>query len=87
MLTNGRDEEYLSRGVYDAFTKLNLRYSQLSPLSMWDERNTGSNLPGPKSKSTPTPNRDTNLSTSSSSWQKAAAAQISHTCSKRPRPY
>ena len=45
VLTNGRDEEYLSRGVYDAFTKLNLRYSQLSPLSMWDERNTGSNLP------------------------------------------
>lgn len=45
VLTDGRDEEYLSRGVFDAFAKLNLRYSQLSPLSMWDEHNTGSNLP------------------------------------------
>ncbi len=45
VLTDGRDEEYLAHGVYDAFAKLNLRYSQLSPLSMWDERNTGTNLP------------------------------------------
>jgi fumarate hydratase class I len=39
------DEEALSRGVFDAYTKLNLRYSQLAPLTMWDEKNTGSNLP------------------------------------------
>ena len=45
VLTQGRDEEHVSRGVYDAYTKLNLRYSQLAPLTMWDERNTGSNLP------------------------------------------
>ncbi len=45
VLTDGRDEEHLARGVYDAYTQLNLRYSQLAPLSMWDERNTGSNLP------------------------------------------
>jgi fumarate hydratase class I len=45
VLTEGRDEEALSRGVYDAYTKLNLRYSQMAPLTMWDERNTGSNLP------------------------------------------
>jgi fumarate hydratase class I len=45
VLTDGRDEEHISRGVYDAYTKLNLRYSQLAPLSMWDEKNTGSNLP------------------------------------------
>jgi fumarate hydratase class I len=45
VLTDGRDEEHLSRGVYDAYTRLNLRYSQLAPLSMWEERNTGSNLP------------------------------------------
>jgi fumarate hydratase, class I len=45
VLTDGRDEEYLSRGVYDAYTRLNLRYSQLAPLTMWDEKNTGSNLP------------------------------------------
>ncbi|MBC6457547.1 fumarate hydratase [Actinomadura sp. HBU206391] len=45
VLTDGRDEEHISRGVYDAYTRLNLRYSQLAPLSMWEERNTGSNLP------------------------------------------
>ncbi len=45
VLTDGRDEEHLARGVFDAYTKLNLRYSQLAPLTMWDERNTGSNLP------------------------------------------
>jgi fumarate hydratase class I len=44
-LTDGNDEEHIARGVYDAYTKLNLRYSQLAPLSMWEERNTGSNLP------------------------------------------
>ncbi len=41
----GTDEEALSRGVFDAYTRLNLRYSQLAPLTMWEERNTGSNLP------------------------------------------
>jgi fumarate hydratase, class I len=45
VLTDGRDEEHIARGVYDAYTTLNLRYSQLAPLSMWEERNTGSNLP------------------------------------------
>jgi fumarate hydratase class I len=45
VLTGADDTEWISRGVYDAYTKLNLRYSQLAPLSMWDEKNTGSNLP------------------------------------------
>ncbi len=45
VLTDGRDAEHISRGVYDAYTTLNLRYSQLAPLTMWDERNTGTNLP------------------------------------------
>jgi fumarate hydratase class I len=45
VLTAGGDEEALSRGVFDAYTKLNLRYSQMAPLTMWEERNTGSNLP------------------------------------------
>ncbi len=45
VLTDGRDEEHVARGVYDAYTQLNLRYSQLAPLSMFEERNTGSNLP------------------------------------------
>src|SRR5258708_1748797 len=38
VLTRGRDEEHIARGVYDAYTKLNLRYSQLAPLTMWDEQ-------------------------------------------------
>ncbi|MCA1782863.1 MAG: fumarate hydratase [Dermatophilaceae bacterium] len=45
VLTPGHDEQHLSRGVYDAYTTLNLRYSQMAPVTMWDERNTGSNLP------------------------------------------
>ncbi|TDC50132.1 fumarate hydratase [Micromonospora sp. KC207] len=45
VLTDGGDAEAISRGVYQAYTKLNLRYSQLAPLTMWEERNTGSNLP------------------------------------------
>jgi fumarate hydratase, class I len=45
VLTDGRDEEHIARGVYDAYTTLNLRYSQLAPITMWEERNTGSNLP------------------------------------------
>jgi fumarate hydratase class I len=45
VLTDGQDEVHLSRGVYDAYTQLNLRYSQMAPLTMWDEKNTGSNLP------------------------------------------
>ena len=45
VLTDGRDEEHIARGVYDAYTQLNLRYSQMAPLTMWEEKNTGSNLP------------------------------------------
>src|SRR5579875_1869708 len=45
VLTDGRDEEHISRGIFDAYTTLNLRYSQLAPLTMWEERNTGTNLP------------------------------------------
>ena len=45
VLTDGRDEGHIARGVFNAYTQLNLRYSQLAPLTMWDERNTGSNLP------------------------------------------
>ena len=45
VLTAGNDEEHIARGVYDAYTTLNLRYSQMAPLTMWDEKNTGSNLP------------------------------------------
>ena len=45
VLTEGTDERPLSKGVFDAYTRLNLRYSQNAPLTMWEEKNTGSNLP------------------------------------------
>ncbi|RRD49404.1 fumarate hydratase [Arachnia propionica] len=45
VLTEGTDEEPLSLGVYNAYTKLNLRYSQNAPITTWEERNTGNNLP------------------------------------------
>ena len=43
--TGGGDEEQLSHGVYDTYTTDNLRYSQNAPLNMYDEVNTGCNLP------------------------------------------
>jgi fumarate hydratase class I len=45
VLTDGRDEEHLSRGIWRAYRDLNLRYSQMAPVTTWDEKNTGSNLP------------------------------------------
>ena len=45
VLTTAKDEVALSQGVYDAFTKLNLRYSQMAPITTWEEKNTGNNLP------------------------------------------
>ena len=43
--TDCNDEEALSRGVFRTYTEENLRYSQLAPLSLYEEVNTGSNLP------------------------------------------
>jgi len=43
--TSSDDAEAISRGVYDCYTKENLRYSQSAPLSMFEEKNTGTNLP------------------------------------------
>ncbi|EED93065.1 fumarate hydratase [Thalassiosira pseudonana CCMP1335] len=45
VLTDGNDEEHLSGGAYDAYTRSNLRYSQVAPVSMFEEKNTGTNLP------------------------------------------
>ena len=45
VLTGIDDGEAISRGVHEAYTKLNLRYSQLAPLTTYDEKNTGTNLP------------------------------------------
>jgi fumarate hydratase class I len=44
-LTSEKDEISISKGVYDAFTNLNLRYSQMAPVTTWEETNTGNNLP------------------------------------------
>ena len=45
VLTTEKDEVTISRGIYNAYTSLNLRYSQLAPVTMWQEKNTGNNLP------------------------------------------
>ena len=45
VLTGSDDAQTVSRGVYDAYTSLNLRYSQLAPLTTYEEKNTGTNLP------------------------------------------
>jgi fumarate hydratase class I len=45
VFTEGEDEAALAEGARDAYLKRNLRYSQLAPLSMFEEKNTRSNLP------------------------------------------
>ena len=45
VFTFGNDAEALSRGIYQAYDERNLRYSQMAPLDMYAEKNTGSNLP------------------------------------------
>ena len=45
VVTGGGDEEAIAMGVYATYTQTNLRYSQLAPLTMFEEKNTGSNLP------------------------------------------
>ena len=45
VLTLADDAEWISKGIFDTYTQTNLRYSQLAPLSMFEEKNTGNNLP------------------------------------------
>ena len=45
VFTGGGDEEAIARGVYNTYLSSNLRYSQMAPLTMYDEVNTGNNLP------------------------------------------
>ena len=45
VVTFEKDEKSISRGVFDAYTTLNLRYSQMAPITTWEEKNTGNNLP------------------------------------------
>ncbi|HRG97952.1 MAG TPA: fumarate hydratase [Polyangiaceae bacterium] len=45
VFTGGGDEEAIARGIYETYATSNLRYSQLAPLDMYTEKNTGTNLP------------------------------------------
>ena len=45
IFTDGEDEAALAEGARDAYLKKNLRYSQLAPVSMFEEKNTKSNMP------------------------------------------
>ena len=45
VLTGGGDEAAIARGVYNTYLTSNLRYSQMAPLNMYEEKNTGNNLP------------------------------------------
>jgi len=45
VVTRGNDEAAISRGVFDTYVETNLRYSQVAPLDMFEEANTGNNLP------------------------------------------
>jgi fumarate hydratase class I len=45
VMTGGGDEEAIARGVYNTYLTSNLRYSQMAPVSMYEEKNTGNNLP------------------------------------------
>lgn len=44
--TGAKDEEHLAQGIYETYRKENLRYSQTLPLSTYEEKNSGTNLPG-----------------------------------------
>jgi fumarate hydratase, class I len=45
VLTDGADEAAIARGVFETYAEANLRYSQVAPLDMFEEKNTGNNLP------------------------------------------
>ena len=45
VMTGGGDEAAIARGVYNTYLTSNLRYSQMAPLTMYEEKNTGNNLP------------------------------------------
>jgi len=45
VLTGGDDERWISQGIQETYETSNLRFSQMAPLTMWEEKNTGTNLP------------------------------------------
>jgi len=78
--TDANDAEWLSRGVYDCYTKENLRYSQVAPLDLWKEVNTGTNLPAQVDLYA-----TEGANTSSSSSPRAAAPPTRRSSTRRPR--
>ena len=86
--TDGDDEAALAEGARDAYLKRNLRYSQLAPLSMFEEKNTRSNMPAQveiyaesRDPALPTPTRPTSFCSS----PRAAARPTRRFCSRRRR--
>ena len=79
VFTGANDEEWLSRGVFDTYVNTNLRYSQMAPLSMYDEKNTGTNLPA-QVELYATPRRRVPRSCSS---PRAAARRTRASCTRR----
>ena len=80
VFTGANDEEAFSAGVYDVYTGTNLRYSQLAPLSLYEEQNTRTNLPAQvELYATP------GTSTSSCSSPRAAGPPTRRSCTNRPR--
>ena len=81
VLTDGDDREAISAGVQDTYLTSNLRYSQLAPLDMFTERNTGTNLPAQIEIEAVSGNAY------NFSWPKAAARPTRVSCSMKPRRY
>ena len=81
VFSGDRDEEALTRGVFNAYTQGNLRYSQNAPLTMYEEVNTNCNLPAQVEIYAAA-----GTSTASFSWPRAGAPPTRRCCSRRPRP-
>jgi fumarate hydratase, class I len=82
VLTTATDEVAISKGIYDAYTKLNLRYSQMAPVTTWEEKTPAITCPH-KSKFMQI--AITPMSTTFYTSPKAAVAPINHFCIKRQR--
>jgi len=78
--THGDDAALLSRGIMDTYVKENLRYSQMAPISMFEEVNTGTNLP-PRSTFLPARGRSTTFC----SWPRGAVRPTRPFSSRRPK--
>ena len=83
VLTGGDDEEAISRGIFEAYDELNLRYSQMAPTSFWDERNTGTNLPAQvELYAAPAAGAEVRVP---GAWPRAAARPTRPSSTRRPR--